>query len=117
MTEAGMKPESAYYESLHETPLIANTIARKKLFEMNRVISDTAEYGCYLFDHACKPLLGDFMSKIDINVIGNNYNASLKDMHVDNNELIEINDELRYHDVEICGAELREAMENMQAII
>ena len=23
-----MKPESAYYESLHETPLIANTIAR-----------------------------------------------------------------------------------------
>lgn len=46
MVEAGIKPESAYYESLHETPLIANTIARKKLFEMNRVISDTAEYGC-----------------------------------------------------------------------
>jgi ketol-acid reductoisomerase len=117
MTEAGMKPESAYYESLHETPLIANTIARKKLFEMNRVISDTAEYGCYLFDHACKPLLADFMNKIDVNVIGKNYNEGLKDMHVDNNELIEINDEIRYHDVEICGAELREAMENMQAII
>ena len=44
MTEAGIIEESAYYESLHETPLIANTIARKKLFEMNRVISDTAEY-------------------------------------------------------------------------
>ncbi|WP_273005436.1 ketol-acid reductoisomerase, partial [Leeuwenhoekiella blandensis] len=43
MTEAGIIEESAYYESLHETPLIANTIARKKLFEMNRVISDTAE--------------------------------------------------------------------------
>jgi len=57
MTESGIIDESAYYESLHETPLIANTIARKKLFEMNRVISDTAEYGCYLFDHACKPLL------------------------------------------------------------
>ena len=56
MTESGIIAESAYYESLHETPLIANTIARKKLFEMNRVISDTAEYGCYLFDHACKPL-------------------------------------------------------------
>jgi ketol-acid reductoisomerase len=59
MTESGIIAESAYYESLHETPLIANTIARKKLFEMNRVISDTAEYGCYLFDHACKPLLAD----------------------------------------------------------
>lgn len=31
MVEAGIKPESAYYESLHETPLIANTIARKKI--------------------------------------------------------------------------------------
>ena len=31
MTESGIKEESAYYESLHETPLIANTIARKKL--------------------------------------------------------------------------------------
>ena len=71
MVEAGIKEESAYYESLHETPLIANTIARKKLFEMNRVISDTAEYGCYLFDHACKPLLADFMTKIDTDVVGN----------------------------------------------
>jgi ketol-acid reductoisomerase len=33
---------------------------------MNSVISDTAEYGCYLYDQACKPLLGDFMSKIDV---------------------------------------------------
>ncbi|CAK9097939.1 Ketol-acid reductoisomerase (NADP(+)) (KARI) (Acetohydroxy-acid isomeroreductase) (AHIR) (Alpha-keto-beta-hydroxylacyl reductoisomerase) (Ketol-acid reductoisomerase type 2) (Ketol-acid reductoisomerase type II) [Durusdinium trenchii] len=47
MVKVGMKPESAYYESLHETPLIANTIARKKLYEMNKVISDTAEYGCW----------------------------------------------------------------------
>ncbi len=116
MTETGIKAESAYYESLHETPLIANTIARKKLFEMNRVISDTAEYGCYLFDHACKPLLADFMSRIDVNVIGKNFNEG-KDGHVDNRELIEINDEIRYSEVEIIGAELREAMESMKAII
>jgi ketol-acid reductoisomerase len=55
MTEAGIKEESAYYESLHETPLIANLIARKKLYEMNKVISDTAEYGTYLFSNACVP--------------------------------------------------------------
>merc|ERR1719359_2152227 len=70
MVEVGMKPESAYYESLHETPLIANTIARMKLFEMNSVISDTAEYGCYLYTQACVPLLADFMSKQGIDVIG-----------------------------------------------
>jgi len=116
MTQAGIKAESAYYESLHETPLIANTIARKKLFEMNRVISDTAEYGCYLFDHACKPLLADFMSKIDTNVIGKNFNAGI-DAHVDNKELIQVNAAIRYHEVEIIGEELREAMDAMKAII
>ena len=116
MTEAGMKPESAYYESLHETPLIANTIARKKLYEMNRVISDTAEYGCYLFDHACRPLLADFMKKIDTKVIGKNFNDGI-DNDVDNVELIQINEAIRYHDVEICGEELRAAMADMKAII
>merc|ERR1712216_884536 len=75
MVDVGMKPESAYYESLHETPLIANTIARKKLYEMNKVISDTAEYGCYLYSQACIPLLKDFMSTVDIDVIGTKYNT------------------------------------------
>jgi ketol-acid reductoisomerase len=65
MTQTGIIEESAYYESLHELPLIANTVA-EKLYEMNRII-DTAEYGCYLFDHACKPLLTDFMKTIETN--------------------------------------------------
>ena len=64
MVEVGIKAESAYYESLHETPLIANLISRKKLYEMNKVISDTAEYGCYLFSHAAVPLLKDFVALI-----------------------------------------------------
>jgi ketol-acid reductoisomerase len=29
MTQTGIIEESAYYESLHELPLIANTVARK----------------------------------------------------------------------------------------
>jgi ketol-acid reductoisomerase len=115
MVEAGIIEESAYYESLHETPLIANTIARKKLFEMNRVISDTAEYGCYLFDHACKPLLANFMSKIDADVIGKNFNEG-KDAGVDNKTLIQVNHALRSHPVEIVGAKLRQAMTNMKTI-
>ena len=55
MTASGIIAESAYYESLHEVPLIANLIGRKKLYEMNKVISDTAEYGCYLFANDCVP--------------------------------------------------------------
>jgi ketol-acid reductoisomerase len=115
MTEAGIKEESAYYESLHETPLIANTIARKKLFEMNRVISDTAEYGCYLFDHACKPLLANFMKKVESDLIGKNFNTG-KDGGVDNRKLIDINEVIRFHPIEIIGAELREAMTSMKQI-
>ena len=115
MTEAGIKDESAYYESLHETPLIANTIARKKLYEMNRVISDTAEYGCYLFDHACKPLLSDFMKTIDTNVIGKNFNDS-SDAAVENKTLIAVNGIIRNHPVEIVGEYLRDEMTSMKQI-
>lgn len=116
MVEAGIKEESAYYESLHETPLIANTIARKKLFEMNRIISDTAEYGCYLFDHAAKPMLTDFMKSIDVDVIGSAYGAD-QDSGVDNKQLIDINEIIRYHPVELVGYELRASMTAMKKIV
>ena len=113
MTLAGIKNESAYYESLHEAPLIANTIARKKLFEMNRVISDTAEYGCYLFDHACKPLLKDFMKTIETNVIGKAFSNSNA---VDNKLLISVNQSIRNHPIEEVGKWLRESMTEMKKI-
>jgi len=116
MTAAGIIEESAYYESLHETPLIANTIARKKLYEMNSVISDTAEYGCYLFDHACKPLLEDFMKTVDTDLVGKPY-ASSNGEGVSNAKLIEVNAALRYHPIEIIGEELRDAMTAMKPIV
>ena len=116
MTDAGIIEESAYYESLHETPLIANTIARKKLYEMNATISDTAEYGCYLFDHACKPLLTDFMKGVETDIIGAAFGAG-KDNGVDNQKLINVNEEIRYHGVEIIGSELRESMTAMTKIV
>jgi ketol-acid reductoisomerase len=113
MVSAGIVEDSAYYESLHELPLIANTIARKKLFEMNRVISDTAEYGCYLFDHACKPLLTDFMKTVDTNVIGKSFS---KTNAVDNLDLISVNDAIRNHKIEAVGQRLRNAMTAMKTI-
>ena len=115
MVSSGIKDASAYYESLHETPLIANTIARKKLYEMNRVISDTAEYGCYLFDHACKPLLIDFMKQIDTDVIGASYKSH--ESGVDNQKLIHVNDTIRNHPVEVIGKELRASMTSMKKIV
>lgn len=114
MVSAGIKEESAYYESLHETPLIANTVARKKLYEMNVVISDTAEYGNYLFANAAKPLLADFMKNIDLDVVGKG--LDLEDNCVDNIELIRVNEAIRYTAVEMIGAELRSHMGAMKQI-
>jgi ketol-acid reductoisomerase len=113
MVASGIIEESAYYESLHELPLIANTVARKKLFEMNRIISDTAEYGCYLFDHACKPLLVDFMNSVNTDVIGKPFNTSNA---VDNVALIKVNDAIRQHPIESIGKDLRTAMTEMKVI-
>jgi len=115
MTDAGIIADSAYYESLHETPLIANTIARKKLYEMNATISDTAEYGCYLYNHACVPLLQDFMKPLKADVIGKG--MQLNDMSVDNARLIEVNEAIRSHSVEAIGAELRGHMADMKRIV
>lgn len=115
MTASGIIEESAYYESLHELPLIANTVARKRLYEMNVVISDTAEYGNYLFANVATPLLREkFMPKVNTDVIGKGLAATGN--HVDNQQLIDVNEALRNHPVEQIGHELRGYMTDMKRI-
>ncbi|MBO1271618.1 ketol-acid reductoisomerase [Shewanella sp. 4t3-1-2LB] len=114
MVSAGIIEESAYYESLHETPLIANTIARKRLYEMNVVISDTAEYGCYLFNHAALPLLRRYVNSLDPQWVGGGLKAD--DNAVDNMRLIEVNSAIRNTDVEYIGEELRGYMTEMKRV-
>jgi ketol-acid reductoisomerase len=115
LTAAGVIAESAYYESLHEVPLIANLIGRKKLYEMNAVISDTAEYGCYLFSHAAVPLLKDFMASIDTDVIGKG--VDVNNNSVDDRALIEVNAEIRNHPIESVGGILRGHMTAMKKVV
>lgn len=115
MTASGVIDESAYYESLHELPLIANTVARKRLYEMNVVISDTAEYGNYLFANVATPLLREkFMPNVSTDVIGKGLNSD--SIQVDNSRLIEVNHVLRTHPVEAVGAKLRGYMKDMKRI-
>ena len=80
---------------------------------MNRIISDTAEYGCYLFDHACKPLLNEFYKTISNNHIGEKF---LNKNKIDNSQLIKINEIIRNHPVEIIGKKLRNSMKSMKSI-
>jgi len=116
MVEGGILPESAYYESLHETPLIANTIARKRLYEMNVVISDTAEYGNYLFANQAVPILREkLMPTLDKRLVGIGLESG--SASVDNQALVAANAKLREHPVETIGAELRGYMKDMKAIV
>ena len=114
MVDAGIKEESAYYESLHEVPLIANLIDRKRLYEMNRVISDTAEYGCYLFAHAAVPTMAkELMPSLHIDVIGGKPVAG---NYCNNAELVHTNGEIRNHAIELVGSRLRAYMTAMKPV-
>lgn len=112
MIEAGIFAESAYYESLHELPLIANTIARKRLYEMNVVISDTAEYGNYLFSFAVVPMLKEFMTTLQAGDLA----KKVQDNGTDNAQLRDINEAIRQHPIEAVGKTLRGYMTDMKKI-
>ena len=54
------------------------------------------------------------MDKISTELIGKG--LVLKDLSVDNSELVQINSAIRYHDVEIIGEQLRAAMDGMKSL-
>ncbi|URL06649.1 ketol-acid reductoisomerase [Avibacterium sp. 21-595] len=113
MVSAGIFEESAYYESLHELPLIANTIARKRLYEMNVVISDTAEYGNYLFANVAAPILAKtVMQHLQRGDLG----EPTPTVEIDNITLRDVNDAIRNHPIELIGQELRGYMTDMKRI-
>ena len=79
---------------------------------MNRIISDTAEYGCYLFDHSCKPLIQDYVNNLEPEVLGLDY----PNQEVDPLKLSILMEEVRKHPVEKVGAVLRKAMTAMKQV-
>ena len=83
---------------------------------MNRVISDTAEYGCYLFSRVAAPMMAkDFMPNIHTDVIGKG--LDVKDNSVNNTELVNVNAEIRNHPIEVVGRKLRAYMTAMKPVI
>ncbi|QJC31218.1 ketol-acid reductoisomerase [Enterobacteriaceae endosymbiont of Macroplea mutica] len=112
MTETGISNISAYYESLHELPLIANTIKRKKLYEMNKTISDTAEYGNYLFTHRAIPLLQNFIDTLTREDLG----IKKLSMNVNNITLLHIQNKIHDHPIEKIGIILRKYMIHMKSL-
>ena len=60
---------------------------------MNVVISDTAEYGNYLFSYACVPLLKEFMTTLQTGDLG----KAIAEGAVDNAQLRDVNEAIRSH--------------------
>jgi ketol-acid reductoisomerase len=82
---------------------------------MNVVISDTAEYGNYLFTHAAQPLLAEFASQLSLADLGEGLSNSSNG--ADNIRLIEVNEAIRSHGVESVGKTLRGYMTDMKRIV
>ena len=78
---------------------------------MNRIISDTAEYGCYLFDYECRPLLSDFMKKIDSSLMGGVYSDKTISSRYNINE---VSQSIENHSIEHVGSRLRAAMSKVE---
>ena len=114
MVSSGIIEESAYYESLHELPLIANTIARKRLYEMNVVISDTAEYGNYLFANVATPIMRE---KLVPQLQKGDLGEPTPTVEIDNITLRDVNEAIRNHPIEKVGQKLRGYMKDMKRII
>ncbi|MNC17061.1 Ketol-acid reductoisomerase [compost metagenome] len=79
---------------------------------MNVVISDTAEYGNYLFSYAAVPLLKEFMTTLQAGDLGKEIPAGA----VDNAQLRDVNEAIRNHEIETVGKKLRGYMKDMKRI-
>ena len=83
---------------------------------MNKVISDTAEYGCYLFARVAAPMMAkELLPKLHTAVIGKG--LDVKDACVSNGELVNVNAEIRNHPIEVVGRKLRAYMTAMKPVL
>ena len=112
LVEAGYAPENAYFECIHEMKLIIDLINKGGVAAMNYSISDTAEYGNYLFSYACVPLLKEFMTTLQAGDLG----QAIAEGAVDNAQLRDVNEAIRSHEIEKVGQKLRGYMTDMKRI-
>ena len=63
-----------------------------------------------------KKNLSKFFDKVETDIIGSDSISNSTDS-VDNKKLIEINETIRYHSIEIIGDELRQYMTSMKTAI
>ena len=112
LTEAGYKPEVAYFECLHELKLIVDLMYEGGIAKQRWSISDTAEFGDYVSgpriidDHvkeSMKAVLADVQN-------GSFANRFMADQEAGAPEFKKFRAEAEQHPIEKTGKELRELM-------
>ena len=112
LVEAGYKPESAYFECIHEMKLIIDLVVKGGFSFMRYSISDTAEYGDYNTGHrlitdATKAEMKKVLSEIQDGTFARKW---LKE-NADGRPLFSKQREAaKAHQLETVGAELRAKM-------
>ena len=99
---------------MHDNIYEAISIISKRSIQINsdirakdQVFEIGAEYGCYLFDHACKPLIKSYVDQLPKNIIGHSF---VENSTINNKELIEVNLKISSHSIEKIGKTLRKSM-------
>ena len=113
LTEAGYSKEAAYFECVNELKLIIDLINKFGISGMDFSISDTAEYGQYVSGPRVLPLeqvkdnMRDVLTDIQDGTFAKNWMAE----HAAGRPLFtQKRAEIRQHEVEVTGKELREKM-------
>ena len=112
LVEAGYKPESAYFECIHEMKLIIDLVVKGGFSFMRYSISDTAEYGDYNTGHrlitdATKAEMKKVLSEIQDGTFARKW---LKENADGRPFFSKQREAAKTHQLETVGAELRAKM-------
>src|SRR3954463_16239905 len=112
LTQAGYRPEMAYFECLHELKLIVDLMYRGGLGFMRYSISDTAEWGDYvsgprIVTPAVKAAMKEVLNDIQSGAFAERF---IKDQNTGRKEFENFRSQDREHQIEQVGERLRAMM-------
>lgn len=113
LTEAGYPPEMAYFEVVHEVKLIVDIIIEGGIQQMNKVISNTAEFGEY--DNGPQIITPDVKEKMKASLkrieSGEFAKKFIAECEAGYPNMLAKRKELGEHQVEITGRKIRSLFE------
>ncbi len=112
LVNAGYNPEVAYFECLHEIKPIIDLFYKEGLAEMNRRISNTAEYGEYLsgprvIGNKVRESMKDVLQDIQSGKFARKW---LKENRTGNSSFYELRERSAAHPIEKVGKQMRDNM-------